>query len=194
MSTLYTLDEAAKLTGLTTEALRKRFLRGQIEGIGSKESNDGKVRLRLTEGQLADLRKPDDEPDDRPDTPTQSASPEVSMARLIDSLEVRTARAEASADREREAADAARAARDQAIAAHDVERREWRQSLDAVTAELAAVREGRSSDRRIAVAAVRRIRDQSSELKAQLDEVLARQQAAATSTPPITRRWKFWGY
>ena len=64
--TLYTLEEASKLTGVSPEALRKRFMRGQIEGIPSKQSNDGKVRIRLTEGQLSDLRRVDNQVDDEP--------------------------------------------------------------------------------------------------------------------------------
>ena len=183
---LYTLEEAARLTGMTAEALRKRFLRGQIEGVSSKESNDGRVRVRLTENQLFDLRVPDSDPDEAAPVQPQAGLSEATLARLMDSLERRALRAEVAADREREASDRARAAHDADRLRWDDERREWRKTLDALSAELGANRAGRVSDRRIAVAAVRRIRDQSAALRAQLDQVLAGQQdaaAAVTVTP-----------
>ncbi len=183
---LYTLEEASRLTGMTAEALRKRFLRGQIEGVSSKESNDGRVRVRLTESQLSDLRRPDDQPDDEPPVHPPGGLPEATLMRLVDSLEARALRAEEAADRERLAVEAARAAHDGDRLRWDEERREWRGTLDAVASELAATRAGRLSDRKTAVAAVRRIRDQSAALRAQLDQVLAGQQQAAAPTP--TRR------
>ena len=47
---LYDLPEAAKLTGLTVDALRKRASRGKLEQI---KGNDGVVRVRLTTADLA---------------------------------------------------------------------------------------------------------------------------------------------
>lgn len=184
---LYTLEEAARLTGRSAEALRKRFLRGLLEGVSAKESNDGKVRVRLTEAQLADLRVPDNEPDEEPAVQPPGGLPEATLARLVDALEGRALRAEAAADREREAVDVARAAHDGDRRRWDEERREWRTTLDTVAAELAATRAGRLSDRRTAVAAVRRIRDQSAALRAQLDQVLAGQQDAAAAGRPAVR-------
>lgn len=46
---LYDLPEAARLTGLTVDALRKRASRGKLEQI---KGNDGTVRVRLTTADL----------------------------------------------------------------------------------------------------------------------------------------------
>ncbi len=46
---LYELPEAAKLTGLTVDALRKRASRGKLEHV---KGNDGTVRVRLTAADL----------------------------------------------------------------------------------------------------------------------------------------------
>ena len=46
---LYDLPEAAKLTGLTVDALRKRASRGKLEHV---KGNDGTVRVRLTAAAL----------------------------------------------------------------------------------------------------------------------------------------------
>ena len=49
---LHDLPEAARLTGLTVDALRKRASRGKIEQV---KGNDGTVRVRLTTADLADI-------------------------------------------------------------------------------------------------------------------------------------------
>jgi len=176
--TLYTLEEASKLTGVSPEALRKRFMRGQIEGIPSKQSNDGKVRIRLTEGQLSDLRRVDNQVDDEPPESVVRVDGDQTvqvLSRLADSLERRLARAEEQADQARGALDTERTARDQ-------ERQKWADRLDAMTGELTAMREGRTKDRRDARAAIERIqkaareaREQAAGLQTTLDQVLANQ-------------------
>jgi chromosome segregation ATPase len=51
---LYTLAEAAELTGLSTEALRLRIKRGKLE---AKRGNDGQPRVQLTSADLEDFRR-----------------------------------------------------------------------------------------------------------------------------------------
>ena len=51
---LYDLPEAAKLTGLTVDALRKRASRGKLEHV---KGNDGTVRIRLTTAALDAIRR-----------------------------------------------------------------------------------------------------------------------------------------
>jgi len=176
--TLYTLEEASKLTGASPEALRKRFMRGQLDGVTSKQSNDGKVRIRLTEGQLSDLRRVDGRVDEEPPESAVRVDGDLTvqvLSRLADSLERRLARAEEQVDQARGALDAERTARDQ-------ERQKWADRLDALTGELTAMREGRTKDRRDARAAIERIqkaareaREQAAGLQETLDQVLANQ-------------------
>ena len=51
---LYTLDEASGLTGLSVEALRKRVTRRKLEAV---RGNDGRVRVRLDDQAIADLKR-----------------------------------------------------------------------------------------------------------------------------------------
>ena len=51
---LYTLAEAAELTGLSTEALRLRIKRGKLE---AERGNDGQPRVRLTSADLEEFRR-----------------------------------------------------------------------------------------------------------------------------------------
>lgn len=53
-SRLYDLPEAARLTGLTVDALRKRASRGKLEQV---KGNDGTVRVRLTTANLEAVRQ-----------------------------------------------------------------------------------------------------------------------------------------
>ena len=62
---LYDLPEAARLTGLTVDALRKRASRGKLEQV---RGNDGTVRVRLTTAdleavhqELSGQRRPEDD-------------------------------------------------------------------------------------------------------------------------------------
>lgn len=55
--TLYTLAEAAELTGLSIEALRLRVKRGKL---ASQQGNDGRPRVVLTTADLEDFRRPVD--------------------------------------------------------------------------------------------------------------------------------------
>jgi septal ring factor EnvC (AmiA/AmiB activator) len=52
---LYTLNEAADVTGLSVDALRQRIRRGKIRAFHSND--DGMVRLRLTKVEIATLAK-----------------------------------------------------------------------------------------------------------------------------------------
>jgi hypothetical protein len=51
---LYTLAEAAELTGLSTEALRLRIKRGKL---AAERGNDGQPRVRITEAERADFAR-----------------------------------------------------------------------------------------------------------------------------------------
>ncbi len=51
---LYDLPEAARLTGLTVDALRKRASRSRLEQV---KGNDGTVRVRLTTADLEAVRR-----------------------------------------------------------------------------------------------------------------------------------------
>src|SRR3954470_17378889 len=51
---LYTLAEAAQLTGLSTEALRLRIKRGKLS---AEKGNDGQPRVRLTAADLEEFRR-----------------------------------------------------------------------------------------------------------------------------------------
>lgn len=50
---LYTLAEAARLTGLTVDALRKRIVRRRLASV---RSNDGMIRVRLDAAAMATLK------------------------------------------------------------------------------------------------------------------------------------------
>jgi chromosome segregation ATPase len=62
---LYLLSEAAELTGATVEAIRQRIRRGTLHAI---KGNDGRVRTRLTEADIAALKaaRPSGQPSERP--------------------------------------------------------------------------------------------------------------------------------
>jgi len=63
----YTLTEAARLTGLSVDALRQRAKRGKLETI---KGNDGLVRVRLTiaDLKLANDQQPSSQMDDKDQT------------------------------------------------------------------------------------------------------------------------------
>lgn len=177
---LRTLDEASRLTGMSTEAIRKRFLRGQIEGISAKDSNDGKIRVRLTEGQLEELRRVASKGDgESPESggPTSGDLPVQVLSRLADSLERRLAKAEEEATAARASLEAERHARDE-------ERKDWAAKLSALTGELAALRDSRSSDRRAARAALERVQRTAADLQSKLDGLLAREADPEIQAPP----------
>ncbi len=162
-ASLYTLEEAARLTGRSPEALRKRFLRGQIEGVGSRESNDGKVRLRLSEAQIADLRV-DEEEAEIAESPPVVESPDPALSRLVETLERQLIRAEAAADEARLGLATERTAR-------DTERLQWSTRLDALAqnyeAQIALLRDERQRDRRAAGATVERLKRELEIIKEQ---------------------------
>jgi hypothetical protein len=62
---LYLLSEAAELTGSTVEAIRQRIRRRTIRAI---KGNDGRVRVRLTEEDIAALKaaRPSGQPSEQP--------------------------------------------------------------------------------------------------------------------------------
>lgn len=184
-ATNYVLEDASRLTGLSTEALRKRWMRGKLRG---SKGNDGKVRVYLDDEVMETLRKsvrPDgQEPDGEEDeSPTISA-----LSRLADAYEQQAAQAREDVVAARQEAAQARAALDSERVARDDERRSWTGSLDRMAEELAATRERRETDRRTAVAAVRRIRQEAADLKHQLDQVLAGQVTASTRPPGLLAR------
>jgi len=92
---LYDLPSAAKLTGLTVDALRKRARRGRIVQV---KSNDGTVHVQLTTADLEAFRR--EWASHRPDAPSETSSPPPSQhpaAVQADlALQERVARAEAT--------------------------------------------------------------------------------------------------
>ena len=57
--TLYALVDAARRTGLSVDALRKRIKRGLLQTV---KGNDGLVRVRLTEADMESLKPADVQP------------------------------------------------------------------------------------------------------------------------------------
>lgn len=104
---LYTLAEAAQLTGLSVEALRLRIKRGRLEGI---RGNDG-LRVRLTTADLEEMRprpsvqqKPTLVPTDSHVGPTETNMVKV-LETAVEALRQRAERAEAGQSEARLRAD-----------------------------------------------------------------------------------------
>src|SRR3954453_6734068 len=100
---LYTLTEAARLTGLSTEAIRRRAKRGRLFMV---KGNDGFIRVRLASADRDAIRPPegDQTPPQQPEQPPTQAP---DMAYTIKALEAELSRQRARADqaeaRERQA-------------------------------------------------------------------------------------------
>ena len=106
----YSLPEAARLTGLSVDALRSRIKRGRLQGF---TGNDGTRRVRLTTADLEALRLARPAPDDQPATSHELASDqsvEALMAAMTSLGEALT--------RQAERADQMAAERDEARQAH----------------------------------------------------------------------------
>lgn len=73
---LATLNEAADLTGLSVDALRKRIKRGRLRAI---RGNDGLVRVRLDEADIAELKA-----DRLPSRPASPLDEESSIVRALE--------------------------------------------------------------------------------------------------------------
>ncbi len=95
MDGIYTLEEAADLTGVSAEALRKRWMRGRLEG--SKSNEDGRVRVRLTTEQVSDLRR-EATPSKRVDKQVDESSTVKALSAHVQTLSEQLARSEARAD------------------------------------------------------------------------------------------------
>ena len=136
---LYDLPEAARLTGLTVDALRKRASRGKLEQV---KSNDGTVRVRLTTADLAAIGRE-----------TSSHSPDVSgHIRTVDvELHERAAKAEGEATVLRAAVVRAQQQADTATAVAEARREELTAALVRV-----ATAEGETKALREALAEARR--------------------------------------
>src|SRR5215217_2558945 len=63
---LYLLSEAAERSGATVEAIRQRIRRGTLHAI---KGNDGRVRVKLTDADIAALTaaRPSERPSGQPD-------------------------------------------------------------------------------------------------------------------------------
>lgn len=99
----YTLAEAASLTGLSVDALRKRILRGKVRA--NKSNEDGLWRVWLAEADIAASQ----ELDLPPDMSSQSSALQAELAAVREALDRERSRAdqaegEARAVRERMAA------------------------------------------------------------------------------------------
>lgn len=138
-SGLYDLPEAARLTGLTVDALRKRASRGKLEQV---KGNDGTVRVRLTTADLAAIGREMSSPG--PDL--SGLAPPVGVE-----LHERAAKAEGEAAVLREALGRVQQQADAFVAAAETRREE-------LTAALvrAATAEGEAKALREALAEARR--------------------------------------
>ncbi len=87
---LYTLGEAAELTGLSVDAFRKRIQRGRLRAV---KGNDGMVRVRLDLGQIEALKA------------GQASSHPAELDRLTSALEAEAAALREALARERARAD-----------------------------------------------------------------------------------------
>src|SRR3954447_11556759 len=127
---LYTLTEAARLTGLSTEAIRRRAKRGRLFMV---KGNDGFIRVRLTSADRDAIRPPEgvQTPPEQP--PTQA----LDMAYTIKALE-------AEVSRQRDRADQAEARERQAM----LEREEARVRAAGAEGETKALREALAEARR----------------------------------------------
>lgn len=152
---LYSLAEAARLTGLSVEALRLRIKRGKL---ASELGNDGRPRVLLTSAELEVLRERSNQ--EKPTLERQEqhsshdgralaelvgllrerldAAPAEELARLREALAHARGRAEAEAGLLREALDAARLRADLA----EREREGLRQRAAQAEAELRAMQAG----------------------------------------------------
>ena len=114
MDGLHTLAEAAAMTGQTVDALRKKVRRGKLEAI---RGNDGLVRVRLTEADVASLRR--DRVPDAGQPVAVSAEERLAISELRASLRMLEEGREQAAqalDRERQRAERAETERDAARA------------------------------------------------------------------------------
>ena len=118
---LYDLPEAARLTGLTVDALRKRASRGRLEQV---KGNDGTVRVRLTTADLEAVRQEPASQGRSDDEPTghvvQTVQPDPEVTGLRDAL----AAEREALSRERQRADRAEAGEAAARARGDQAERE----------------------------------------------------------------------
>lgn len=100
-----TLEEAARLTGLSPEALRKRWMRGKIRG---QKSNDGKVRIWMDD-QIAEALRESVRPGGQDDGQEGEESVAISaLHRLVEGLERQIASQDEALRRERALVDEVR--------------------------------------------------------------------------------------
>lgn len=121
------LAEAARRTGLSVDALRKRAQRNRIEAM---KGNDGLVRIRVSAEELAALRP------HSPTVQTTSGHEEQEASEsspLVDILREQLDRAQADADMAR--------------AAHATDRERWEARLDALRAEAETARKDATGER-----------------------------------------------
>ena len=150
---LFLLTEAARRTGLSVDALRKRVKRGALQTV---KGNDGLVRVRLTAADMDSLRLADGQP--KPSPTDGNGQPFKALEATAAALHERTARAEvernaakAEAAAERQRADKAETRAGQAEAERDTARGE------AVRAQVAAASaEGEAKGLRLALEEARR--------------------------------------
>ena len=101
---LYDLPEAARLTGLTVDALRKRASRGKLEQV---KGNDGTVRVRLTTADLAAIGR--ETSSHGPDMSGHSLAVDVELHERAAKAEGEVAALRAAVARAQQQADAATA-------------------------------------------------------------------------------------
>ncbi len=146
---LYTLAEASRLTGLSTEALRLRIKRGKL---AAEKGNDGHPRVRLTSADLEDFRR---QVDQQKSTLTRQDADRTNAIKVletaVDALRERVDRAEGESATLREQVESERARAGRAEAERDAARVEREAAKVA-----AAAAEGEAKGLRLALDEARR--------------------------------------
>jgi septal ring factor EnvC (AmiA/AmiB activator) len=141
---LYLLSEAAERSGATVEAIRQRIRRGTLHAI---KGNDGRVRVKLTDADIAALRaaRPSERPSGQPDEDSSA----------IKALEVYVNALREDLARER--------------ADHAAERERWREQLEQQRTDHQAERQALRDESNRFRAELDREREHGRELAGKLD-------------------------
>jgi septal ring factor EnvC (AmiA/AmiB activator) len=169
---LYLLSEAAERSGATVEAIRQRIRRGTLHAI---KGNDGRVRVKLTDADIAALTaaRPSERPSGQPDEDSSA----------IKALEVYVNALREDLARER--------------ADHAAERERWREQLEQQRTDHQAERQALRDESNRFRAELDREREHGRELAGKLDtahrahgdEVARLRQEIDTLRTELARPW-----
>ena len=165
----YTLDEASRLTGISPEALRKRWNRGKLRGQKSKQ--DGKVRVWLDDEAVEAIREAGRPGGQEDGQESEEAIAVNALARVVETLEQQLARTHELLERQ--------------SASHEEAIRRERDRVDELRTTLDEVREEKERQRRSAGAQIRRLREELAEAQVALK---AGEQPPAAPGPAPDRR------